>query len=197
MSIVVEHDKRRRDILKKALEVFVKLGYEDVTFQKIADRCSITRTTLYIYFRNKREIFNFSIKQFLNDMESNLNEIKADNKLTHKEKLVKVMTAIFDSLTRNAELLKVVVDYLNYMAKGDYDPDKHVRRRTVRARHILSALLIEGARSGEFVKEPVKDLVEMFYGLLEAAVYRLVILRRENIDDLKAAMLLTVDRIVK
>ena len=58
MSIVVEHEKRRWEILEKALDVFMEEGFEDVTFQKIADRCGITRTTLYIYFKNKREIFN-------------------------------------------------------------------------------------------------------------------------------------------
>ena len=57
MAIIVEHEKRKRKILEKALDVFVEEGYEDVTFQKIADRCGITRTTLYIYFKNKREIF--------------------------------------------------------------------------------------------------------------------------------------------
>ena len=53
MAIVVEHDKRRREILEKSLDVFAKDGYEDVTFQKITDRCGITRTTLYFYFKNK------------------------------------------------------------------------------------------------------------------------------------------------
>ena len=63
MAIVVEHEKRRFEILEKALDIFVEEGYEDATFQKIADRCGITRTTLYLYFKNKREIFVWSIKQ--------------------------------------------------------------------------------------------------------------------------------------
>ena len=48
MAIIVEHDKRKREILDKALDVFIEEGYEDATFQKIADKCGITRTTLYI-----------------------------------------------------------------------------------------------------------------------------------------------------
>ena len=65
MAIVVEHDKRKHEILEKSLDVFIEEGYEDVTFQKIADRCGITRTTLYIYFKNKREIFLWIIKLLL------------------------------------------------------------------------------------------------------------------------------------
>ena len=58
MAIIVEHDKRKHEILEKALDVFIEEGYEDVTFQKIADRCGITRTTLYIYFKNKRRTYD-------------------------------------------------------------------------------------------------------------------------------------------
>ena len=39
MAVVVEHDKRRKKILDKSLDLFIEVGYEDVTFQKIADRC--------------------------------------------------------------------------------------------------------------------------------------------------------------
>lgn len=75
MAIVVEHEKRKKEILEKSLELFIAEGYEDVTYQKIADRCGITRTTLYIYFKNKREIFSFSIKQLTGDLENQLLEI--------------------------------------------------------------------------------------------------------------------------
>ena len=63
MGIVVDHEERKKVILKKALDVIIEEGFEDATFQKIADPCGITRTTLYIYFKNKREIFLWSIKQ--------------------------------------------------------------------------------------------------------------------------------------
>ena len=36
MAIVVEHDKRKHEILQKSLDVFIDEGYEDATFQKIA-----------------------------------------------------------------------------------------------------------------------------------------------------------------
>ena len=68
MAIIVEHEKRRKEILQKSLDVFVEEGYEDVTFQKIADRCGITRTTLYIYFHNKYDIFIEIIKELLCSM---------------------------------------------------------------------------------------------------------------------------------
>jgi len=193
MSIVVEHDKRRYEILEKALDVFMDEGFEDATYQKIADRCGITRTTLYIYFKNKRDIFNFSIKQLLSTVENDINEARKAKGLSHTEKLIKVMSIIIERLEENHRLLTVVLNYLMYMSKGDYDPDKRVRRRTVRLRRILAAMLIEGLKAGEFTSHlNVKDANEILYGFLEAAVFRMVVLRRTSVEELKDAMKLAV-----
>ncbi|HOZ71475.1 MAG TPA: helix-turn-helix domain-containing protein, partial [Spirochaetales bacterium] len=77
MSATVEHEKRRKEILESALDVFVEEGYADTTFQKIADRCGITRTILYLYFKNKREIFMFSIKRFSEKLEAEIRAVEA------------------------------------------------------------------------------------------------------------------------
>ena len=195
MSIVVEHEKRRREILEKALDVFIGEGFEDVTFQKIADKCNITRTTLYIYFKNKKDIFNFSIKQFLQTLENNITEIRKKKEPSHTEKLIRVMTVILDRLEENHRLLTVVMNYLIYMSRGDYDPDYRLRRRTVRLRHIFATLLIEGIKAGEFSSSlNVKDANELLYSFLEAAAFRIVVLRRTSVDQLKDSMKLAVRR---
>ena len=192
MSIVVAHDKRRAEILGKALDVFVDEGFEDVTFQKISDRCGITRTTLYIYFKNKREIFNYSIKHFLQILEDDIGKIREELGLSYTEQLIRVMSAIMDKLEENRRLLSVVLNYLSYISKSGHDPDYRVRRRTVRLRHILNAILIEGIRAGEFARVNVKEANEALYGFLEATIFRLSILQRPKVGELKKAMAMMV-----
>ena len=98
MAIVVEHDKRKHEILEKSLDVFIEEGYEDVTFQKIADRCGITRTTLYIYFKNKREIFLWSIKQLMAGLQEELVSITDtdNNSAKPSQTLYKILMAVMD-----------------------------------------------------------------------------------------------------
>ena len=189
MSIVVEHDKRRHEILEKALDVFIEEGFEDVTYQKIADRCGITRTTLYVYFKNKRDIFNYSIKQFLLGLENDIGELRKKKNISHTEKLIRVMTIIMERLEEHRRLLTVVLNYVTSHTKDDYDPSYRVRRRTVRLRHILTALLVDGIKAGEFSQDlNVKDANEMLYSFLEASAFRLVILCRSSVNELKEAM---------
>jgi len=194
MSIVVEHDKRRKEILERALDVFVDEGFEDATFQKIADRCGITRTTLYIYFKNKREIFNWSIKQMLMGVEADLQRVKADQNLKTPEKLTLVLTTILDRLQDNKRLLSVVLNYLLHLSKSGTDTDYRVRKRTIRLRHILASIVIEGIRRGELKQVNVRELDDLLYGLIEAAIFRLVVLRRNSVDELRHAIKLAVQQ---
>jgi AcrR family transcriptional regulator len=193
MSIVVEHEKRRYEILEKALDVFMDEGFEAATFQKIAGRCGITRTTLYIYFKNKKEIFSYSIKQFLSTLESSITEIRKTDDLSHSEKLIQVMTMIMEKLEENRHLLLVILNYLIAVAKGDHDPGDRVRRRTVRMRRIFTAMLIEGMKDGEFSTGlNLKDANEILYSFFEAAIFRMTVLRRPSAEELQGVIKLAV-----
>ena len=195
MSIVVEHDKRRNEILEKSLDVFMDEGFEDATFQKIADRCGITRTTLYLYFKNKKEIFNYSIKLMLLKVEEGILRIQADTSIGSVEKITSVLLDIISQLQKNRRILIVVLDYLLYLSRSDTDPDLRVRRRTIRMRHILSSMIIEGIKSKELAPINVKVADEYLYSFIEAAIYRLVVLKRNNVDELKQVAVQSVQRL--
>ena len=187
MGIVVDHEKRKQGILKKALDVFVEEGYEDATFQKIADRCGITRTTLYIYFNNKREIFLWSIKQLTESLEKSLQLIITDYSKNCKQRLLAMLESIVHACVENRQLFRVILAYLI--------PGDRVRRRIVRLRHLLSTILIEGKKNGDFKPINVKAANEMFYSLIESAIFRLAILDQTTIDEMISSLYLAVEGI--
>jgi AcrR family transcriptional regulator len=192
MSIVIAHEKRRREILEHALNVFIEEGFEAATFQKIADRCRITRTTLYIYFKNKKDIFNYSIKQLMGEVEDHILRVRQDTTLNRVDKLIRVLWVIMDRLEENRRLLSVVLDYLRCLSKGDANPETSVRRRTIRLRHILASLVIDGIRAGAFRPITVRNADDLLYGLLEAAIFQLTVLNRPGVDELKQAAALAI-----
>jgi AcrR family transcriptional regulator len=192
MSIVVEHEKRRKEILEKALDVFMEEGFEDATFQKIADRCNIFRTILYIYFKNKKEIFNYSIKQLLAEVEEDILRIRNNDSLDSPAKITQVLLNIIDHLEANHRLLRVILDYLLHLSKSGSNPETRVRRRTVRLRHILASIMIEGVKAGELPPVDIKVADDLFYGLIEAAIFRLVVLKRDSAGELRESIKLAV-----
>jgi len=196
MSIVVEHEKRRKEILEKVIDVFVSEGFENTTFQKIADHCGITRTTLYIYFKHKKEIFNYSIRLLLSKVAANINAIRSDASLGIVEKITGILLEVFRQLEENRRLLSVVLDYVLYISKSNTDPEQRVRRRIIKLRHILASLLIEGVKSGELKAISIKTANDYLYSLIEAAIFRLAVLRQQTLGaDLRKTAIFAVKQL--
>lgn len=193
MAIIVEHDKRKKEILLKSLDVFVDEGYEDVTFQKIADRCGITRTTLYIYFKNKHEIFLGSIKELVSILEQTILKNINDSSITCQQALRNILLSIIDTCQENKKLFIIILTYLLQVKKSGIDTNERVRRRVVRLKHHLSTILIRGIKNKEFIDKPVKQMNELLYGLIESAIFRLAILNQENLDDSREAINIAID----
>ena len=189
MSVSVEHEKRKEEILDKALDVFAVEGYKDTTFQKIAERCGITRTILYLYFNNKKEIFASCIKRFMGRLEQEIRVIAGGAERNSTEKLVAIGEMVSNLCVVESKLLSVMLDYLLNLKMAGGDPDERVRRRTVRMRHILATLIIEGKRKGEFAPEVSgKAASELFYALIEAAVFRVTVLGKRDVSSLSESL---------
>lgn len=197
MATIVEHEKRKHEILQKALDVFMEEGYEDVTFQKIADRCGITRTTLYIYFKNKREIFIWSIKQLTAGIEVQLMEFIQNKELSASDCLRKMMFLVLDECKENHKLFNVVLSYLLTLQKSGINPAERVRRRVIRLRHLISLLIIRGNNSNEFNNVNIKDTNELLYGLIESAIFRIAVLGQSSIDEVYGAIDLAINKLKK
>ncbi len=188
MAAIIEHEKRKHEILQKSLDVFMDEGYDDVTFQKIADRCGITRTTLYIYFKNKREIFLWSIKELTQNLEQKLLAITSDKSLEAPIALKKITYTIIDSCIENKKLFNVLLAYLMQLQKSGGDSGEKVRRRVIRLRHLLTSKIVEGEKKGQLKISSVKDANELLYSLIESAIFRLSILNQDKLDEVYGAI---------
>ena len=197
MAIVVEHDKRRHDILERSLDVFASEGYEDTTFQKIADSCGITRTTLYIYFDNKKEIFVGSLKQILIAMELDLKAIIDDSSLSAHDALFKMVMLIIDYCEQNLKLFNVLHAYLLQLKKSKENPKEKINRRIIRLRHLLSTVILRGIKSGEFKKDlNVHSVVELIYILVESTIFRIGVLEEADLSEVRKAAKPAIDGLV-
>lgn len=84
----VERRKRERDLRRElamdaAMAIYNEEGYHSVTIDKIADRCELSRASLYIYFKNKDDILTKGIIShteyffcLLSDLYNNRHEFK-------------------------------------------------------------------------------------------------------------------------
>lgn len=197
MSIVVEHDKRKHEILQKALDVFIDEGYNDVTLQKIADRCGITRTTLYRYFSNKQEVFLWSIKELLFALNDKILAILNDDSLSAEQALRAIMNKVIDICQENYKLFRILLPYLIQVKKSGGNPGEKVRRRVIKLRHRITTVLIRGIQNGEFKEEPIHEMNNMLYGLIESAIFKVAVLCEDDILNVKSMIEIAINGILK
>ena len=195
MAIVVEHEKRKRDILEKAFNMFLEEGYEDITYQKIADRCGITRTTLYVYFKNKKDIFLWSIKQLTSDIEKELLSIIKNPELTASDCLKQILFKLFDIAENNQVFFKVLLNYLVQLEKSGADVNERVTRRVIRIQHLMNTVIIRGQKAGQLKHFSVKDINDQLYMIIEDAMFRLGVLNQKSLDQSRSIAEFTVNQI--
>ena len=70
-----EKQQRKDQAIRAAMEIYDEEGYYAITMEKIAERSELSRAALYLYFKNKDEIFISAIKSYMDYFCSLLNDV--------------------------------------------------------------------------------------------------------------------------
>ena len=73
-----EREELREDILEAARTMFVKDGYENVSIRKLADRIEYSPGTIYLYFKDKADIFDTLCEQTFAKLRKRMQGIAED-----------------------------------------------------------------------------------------------------------------------
>lgn len=109
-------EKRRNEIINAGETLFFSKGYENVSLDEIARKVDLGRSTLYLYFENKEELF-FAIVLRGTVILYSLIEKETQKAETGVEKLAAFRKAYY-------EFAKTYPDYLksyNYFLSGRFD----------------------------------------------------------------------------
>ena len=175
MSTTVDHQRRRIQILTKAFALFAEEGYAGVTYQKVADRCGLSRTALYRYFQNKEEMFLYAVELATTNMNSRVEQVLRHHKKTPLEKLTRIMHVTVRLLAENRIFLTVILDYILSQKQHGKDVRRQVRRRTFGIKYLLAKLLREAAAAGELHLRQVETAAQHLYGMLESFILNLTV----------------------
>ena len=183
MKATVDHRARKQVIIANAIQLFARHGYNDVTFQDLADSSGIARTILYRYFKNKRQIFDAAIFLALDRVVQKHAEIMRA-KLPASVRLRQICTAVTATLFDNREFLSVIIDFVMAMNRGKHDMTRRIMTFTIGLKRILHTLLVGGIHHGEFRADANPDVyTDLLYAQFESAVLRLTVSGDPSVTD--------------
>jgi len=172
---MVDHNQRRIQILTKAFALFAEEGYAGVTYQKVADRCGLSRTVIYKYFQNKEEMFLYAIKLATGNLNTLIENTLRHYEGTPLEKLVRILRVTVRLLANNRIFLTVILDYVLTQKQHGKDVRRQVRRYTFGMKHLLTKLLREASSTGELRVPQTETAAHHLYGMLESFVLNLTV----------------------
>ena len=175
MRAVVDHRARRQEVIAKAIRLFARLGYKDVSFRELSEECGLARTVLYRYFRSKRQIFDSAISLALGRIVQKHNEI-VHSKLPASVRLRQICNVVTATLFDNRDFLCVIIDFVMSMKREGHDMTRRIMTFTIGLKRILHTLLVGGIHYGEFRADVNPDVyTDLLYAQFESAVLRLTV----------------------
>ncbi|MDB6032706.1 MAG: TetR family transcriptional regulator [Verrucomicrobiales bacterium] len=96
----------RLRILQVALKRFAHAGYAGVSVQDIVDDAKVTKPTLYYYFGSKAGLYK-ALVDHAHDERFRLMQEAAGRGKTFPEQLTDILTALFDFLGKNKDLMRL------------------------------------------------------------------------------------------
>lgn len=182
MAIIVDKDKKRRDIAGACTELLLEKGIKNLTITEIAKTAGIGKGTVYDYFNNKEEIVFEIIRQFIEEHHRNLLS-QSDQKTSTKQKVLYLFDFFLSEYKPYEKHLDVYREYLSVTLSTKSSPMLEFNSECSGfIRTILENIIDEGIKKGE-IKAIAKRLVD---GLIKAERGYMLTAWAEG-KDLKAA----------
>ena len=167
-----ERERRRQQIIVAAKRVFSDKGFNKATMEDIASEAELSPGTLYLYFKNKEELYaslSLRILQYLNIRVQHVNDEK---NLDPEQKMIALREAMFD--VYNFDPLTIInlfhlqsSETLKNLSPEFLDEINELSRKSIGG---IAGIIEEGIKKGVFVDKHPNALADIFWSLFSGVI---------------------------
>ena len=115
-------NEKKESIISAAKELFSTYGFYKVSMDEIAKKSTITKKTIYTYFKDKNELINIVLINEINAMKKLADEIDKKN-ISFEDKLHEVVIMQLDYRNNS----KILCNYIKELEEGKLKNKKQTR----------------------------------------------------------------------
>jgi len=167
MPKVVDHEKRKREIVHSALALFSQEGYHNASFGDIASASGLSRTNVYNYFKNKDEIFYFAVGEVLDTIARSIELIVLQKELNIAQKLQRIYQVFINDLEDGKDS-SIILDLALRTKREDTLLASRLEERTKDLRAKIEQLLV--SESSAMPQSQVAVAATLFFSLVESSM---------------------------
>lgn len=165
----------RKEILLAAEKVFATKGFFTTKMTDIANKAEFGTGTLYKYFKSKEDLYFTLIEEKMEEI-NQLVKAVFSQKMTSIKKIEKVMRPLFEFIERNRDFFSI---YISERSRFEWtikdDLGKAIYKKMVAYIKLLSEVLKQGVKEGEFKSMSPLDLAHALVGIVNSLVFEWLI----------------------
>jgi len=170
MPKLVDLDQKKAEIAHKALYAFAFEGYHKTSLGAIARMCGIGRTTIYEYFRDKDEIFSYTLSHSFELLQPDFRQVLQQPGLTSLQRIAGILRAILTLFYQDKRALLVLVEHSLRILRENQEVAGNLRDRMRDLQELLERLLREGMQAGEIRSLQARSQAQALAMLAESAI---------------------------
>lgn len=168
-----EKERRRQQILVAAKRVFSTKGFTKATMEDIAKEAELSPGTLYLYFKNKDELFSSLSIRILQYLNIRLEHVASNKKqLTVDQKIEAIREAMHDVYKFDPLMLVNMFHLQSSETLKSLSPDliAEIKNLSKNSLAIIARLFDEEIHSGAVIDQPAMVLADIMWSMFSGIV---------------------------
>ncbi len=168
----IQQRMRRRQILDAAKKLFHAKGFKAATVEEIAQEAELSPAALYLYFKNKDDLYVSLNLQLLQYLCERLEQLKQDETQKPDEKLHALKALLYDVFHFDPLILINLFHLQASDGLKDLPPERSNRLNALAGKCLqsLASIFEEGIEEGRFEKHHPVALADIIWSVFTGAV---------------------------
>ena len=167
-----EKERRRQQIIVAAKRVFSEKGFNKATMEDIAKEAELSPGTLYLYFKNKEELYASLSLRILQYLHIRVTHVNRETKLSPDKKLSALMEAMYDVYEFDPLIIINMFhlqssETLKNLSESLLDEIKDLSKKSIGA---IAKIFEEGIEQGIYEDRHPTALADIFWAMFSGVV---------------------------
>ena len=167
-----EKERRRQQIIIAAKRVFSKKGLSKTTMEDIAKESELSPGTLYLYFKNKEELYASLSLRILQFLGIRVAQVIEENETNPPEKLEKLITAMYEVYEFDPMVIINMFHLQSSETLRNLSPAllQEINTLSKKALGHMASIFKDGMEQGYFIERHPIALADIFWSLFSGVI---------------------------
>lgn len=167
-----ERERRRQQIMVAAKRIFSSKGFSKTTMEDIAKEAELSPGTLYLYFKNKDELYASLSLRILQYLLIRLEHVASESELSTDERILMLKDVLYDVYTFDPLMLLNMFHVQSSETLNNLSPEllSEIQRLTNQALGNMADLFKRGVEKKLFIPAEPSTFADILWALFTGIV---------------------------